>query len=271
MVLADRLRVAQSAITQEGLHLAEWISALAFLLPARTRDDDGTSWRRRGNNTMRHRLDKVAPPARSPHLVKDLHLLWRHRRWRLALLSCAVVAAIVAVSGGFRPVGSTGSALPVSGAGAPVESDAFVVTPLCAWIADVRPGQLSPPDGEQRHLILRARVVSKARDWVAMRAYLDKDVIWLPEGEGDPVVAERSQRADDATLGQDLGPGLPVVLDFIWDLPVGMAPPATSTWGMFKRRFVERSHASGESMWVQDGPGWKFALPVSQTCPGDIA
>lgn len=204
-------------------------------------------------------------------LLKDLHLLWRHRRWRLVLLSCAVVAAIVAVSGGFRPVGSTGSPLPVSGAGAPVESDAFVVTPLCAWTADVRPGQLSSPDGVQRHLILRARVVSKARDWVAMRAYLDKDVIWLPDGHGDPVVVERSQRADDATLGQDLGPGLPVVLDFVWDLPVGMAPPATSTWGMFKRRFVERSHASGESMWVQDGPGWKFAFPVSRTCPGDTA
>ncbi|VXB59196.1 conserved hypothetical protein [Luteimonas sp. 9C] len=206
-----------------------------------------------------------------PRLFKDLPLFWRHRTWRLALLSTVVVAAIVAVSGGFRRAGSTDRPLPVSGADVPIASDAFVVTPLCAWHSDTRPGQRAPQDDAQRYLILRTRVVSKARDWVAMRAYLDKDVVWLPEGHGDPVAAERSQRADDATLGQDLGPGLPVVIDFVWELPAGMAPPATSTWGLFKRRFIERTRASGESMWVQDGPGWKFVLPVAQACPGPAA
>ncbi len=187
------------------------------------------------------------------------------------LLAATLAAAIVALSGGFRRADATGGTMPVSGAGVPITSEAFIVTPLCAWSADQRPGQLASKEGEPRYLILRAKVESRSRDWLAMRAYLDKDVVWLPQGHGDPVLAERSQRADDATLRFDLGPGLPVLVDFIWELPSGMAPPATSTWGMFKRRFVERSHASGESMWLQDGPGWKFTLPVSQDCAGGDA
>jgi len=181
-----------------------------------------------------------------------------------------LVAVVVALFGGFREAGTTGAPMPVSGAGTPLTSDAFVVTPLCAWSTDRRPGQLVA-EADARYLVLRARVENRSRDWLAMRAYLDKDVVWLPQGHGDPVPAERSQRADDATIGQDLGPGLPVVLDFVWELPPGMPPQATSTWGMFKRRFAERSHASGESMWVQDGPGWKFALPVGHACDGDAA
>jgi len=181
-----------------------------------------------------------------------------------------MLAAVVVAMSGFREAGANGAPMPVSGPGTPLTSDAFVVTPLCAWSADRRPGQLVAEPGA-RYLVLRARVENRAREWLAMRAYLDRDVVWLPQGHGDPVPAERSQRADDATIGQDLGPGLPVVLDFVWELPTGMDAPTLSTWGMFKRRFAERSHASGESMWVQDGPGWKFALPVGQACKEDAA
>ncbi len=184
------------------------------------------------------------------------------------MVVAAVAIVLVALAGGFRRAGAVASALPVSGAGTPVESDAFVVTPVCAWTADVRPGQPASMAGRQRYLVLRARVVNRARGWLAMQAYLDRDIAWLPTGAGEPVRAERSQRADDATLSLALGPGLPVLVDFIWELPDGMAPPQTSTWGMFKRRHVERTYASGEAMWVQDGPGWKFALPVATSCIG---
>lgn len=195
----------------------------------------------------------------------------RHRAGRLALLAAAVAALAVALSGGFQRAGAAGNARPVVEAGKPVESEAFSITPVCAWTSDARPGQLDATGGSPRYLVLRARVVSKARDWLAMRAYLDKDVIWLPTGRGDPVPPERSQRADDATLGITLGPGLPVLVDFVWELPPGMAPPTRSTWGLFKRRHVERSYASGEALWVQDGPGWKFMLPVATSCIGAAA
>jgi hypothetical protein len=202
-------------------------------------------------------------------LLKDLLQLWRHKHWRLALIVAAIAVLTVALLGGFQRAGGTSAAkLPVSGAGKTIESEAFSVTPLCAWSSDVRPGQPGSMAGRQRYLILRANVVNRARDWVAMRAYLDSDVNWLPTGSGDPVRPERSQRADDATLGLTLGPGLPVLVDFVWELPVGAAPPARSTWGMFKRRHVARTYASGEEMWVQDGPGWKFALPVGSSCSG---
>lgn len=184
------------------------------------------------------------------------------------MVAAAVATVLVALSGGFRRAGAAGSALPVSSAGTTIASDAFAVTPLCAWSADIRPGQPASMAGRQRYLVLRARVVNRARGWLAMPAHLDRDVVWLPTGAGDPVRAERSQRADDATLGLTLGPGLPVLVDFVWELPDGMAPPAMSTWGMFKRRHVERTYASGEAMWVQDGPGWKFELPVGTSCTG---
>ena len=204
-------------------------------------------------------------------MLKDWLPLWRERKWRLVLLAGVIVAAAVALGGGFRRAGEAGAKLAVSGPGVPLKSEAFSVTPLCAWTADVRPGQPASIAGGQRYLVLRAKVVSRARDWVAMRAYLDKDVVWLPTGSGDPVAVERTQRADDATLGLTLGPGLPVLVDFIWELPPARPPSMTATWGMFKRRHVERSYASGEALWVQDGPGWKFELPVSKACPGGAA
>lgn len=199
-------------------------------------------------------------------LFKDFKQAWGHSRWRQAMAAAAMVALVVWLLGGFERAGAKAGKLPVSKAGKTIESKAFAVTPLCAWTADLRPGQPASMAGRRQYLVLRAKVVNKARDWVAMRAHLDKDVIWLPTGAGDPVRAERSQRADDASLALSLGPGLPVLVDFVWELPPGMGPPAASTWGMFKRRHVERSYASGEEMWVQDGPGWKFVLPVGRSC-----
>lgn len=175
----------------------------------------------------------------------------------------------VALLGGFRRAGAGGDAVPLADPGATIGSDAFAVTPRCAWAADRRPGQPDAMAGHNRYLVLRADVVSRSRDWLAMRAYLDKDVVWLPTGGGEPVWPERSQRADDATLDFQLGPGLPVRVDFVWELPAGTAVPASSTWGLFKRRHVERTYASGEAMWVQDGPGAKFRLPVQRSCDGD--
>lgn len=159
--------------------------------------------------------------------------------------------------------------MPLSEDGATIESDAFAVTPRCAWAATRRPGQPEGAANGSRYVMLRADVRSKSRDWLAMRSYLEKDVVWLPAGGGEPVWPERSQRADDATLGYELGPGLPVRVDFVWELPAGMALPASSTWGLFKRRHVERTYASGEAMWVQDGPGAKFRLPLQESCDGD--
>ncbi len=201
-------------------------------------------------------------------LFNELQHLWGYRHWRWGMAAVGVAALVAALLGGFERAGPAAGKLPLSGANKTIESKTFAVTPLCAWSSNLRPGQPASMAGNGRYLMLRARVVNKVRDGLAVRAYLDKDVIWLPAGKGDPVGPERSQRADDATLAFHPGPGLPVVVDFIWDLPAGMATPTRSTWGMFKRRHVERSYASGEEMWVQDGPGWKFELPVGQSCSG---
>lgn len=199
-------------------------------------------------------------------LFKDLQQTWSHRYGRYALIALMAAAVIAALLGGFRRAGAGPTTVANAKAGTTIASEAFAVTPLCAWSANVRPGQPDAMAGGERYLMLRAKVVSKARDWVAMRAYLDKDVVWLPAGKGEPVWPERSQRADDATLGYSLGPGLPVLVDFVWELPADMDVPGSTTWGMFRRRHVERTYASGEAMWVQDGAGWKFQLPVRQSC-----
>ncbi|MFY2763137.1 hypothetical protein [Arenimonas sp. MALMAid1274] len=197
-----------------------------------------------------------------------MKFLWRQRRGRIALLGVAVAAAVIAVLGGFGRADVARATLAVSGANQAIASDAFSITPTCAWTSEVRPGQAA--SGPQRYLILRATVVNKASDWLAMQAYLDRDVIWLPTGSGEPVNSERTQRADDATVRLTLGPGLPVRVDFIWELPAGMVPPTQATWGLFARRHVARSYASGEEMWVQDGPGGKFVLPVGTACDGAL-
>ncbi len=201
-------------------------------------------------------------------LSKVLTFLWRRRRGRLALLVVAVATAVIAVLGGFGRADVARATLAVSGANQAIASDAFSITPTCAWTSDLRPGQSASAAGPQRYLILQATVVNKAPDWLAMQAYLDRDVIWLPTGAGEPVPSERTQRADDATVRLTLGPGLPVRVNFIWALPAGMAPPTQATWGLFARRHVARSYASGEEMWVQDGPGGKFVLPVGTSCDG---
>lgn len=211
-------------------------------------------------------LSCATTPCGRPALSKVLKFLWRQQRGRLALAVAAFAAAVVAVSGGFRRAETSLSTLPVTGANEVIASDAFAVTPTCAWTSDHRPGQDASQADGRRYLMLRATVVNKTPDWVAMGAYLERDVIWLPTGSGDPVLPERSQRADDATLGYTLGTGLPVTLDFVWELPAGMAPPARATWGLFAREHVARSYASGEEMWAQAGPAGKFVLPVGAAC-----
>lgn len=201
-------------------------------------------------------------------LLADARTLWARRPWRLAMIAAAFLALVVAAAGGFARAPSKGADVAESRAGVAVRTGVFKLTPLCAWSADLRPGQPDVMRGAKRYLVLRARVENTGDDWLARSAYLGKDVVWLADGRSDPRDPERLQRADDHGLDVILQPGLPVTVDLVWDLPPGAAPPARAMFGVYKRRHVERGYLSGEQMWVQDGPGFRLALDVANTCEG---
>lgn len=204
-------------------------------------------------------------------LADDLQALWARRRWRYTLIGLAVLAAGVALAGGFARAPSKGVEVPESRARTRVTTGVLAITPLCAWASDLRPGQPDVMRGTRRYLVLRARVENLGDDWLARSAYLGQDVVWLADGRSDPRDPERLQRADDHGLDVILQPALPTTVDLVWHLPPSRPVPARAVFGVYKRRFVERGYLSGEQMWVQDGPGHRLPLAVGATCDGAAA
>ncbi len=201
-------------------------------------------------------------------LVGDLGVLWQRRYWRAAFVVAASIALVVLLLGGFKraPQAASNDA-PESGPGQRFETGAFALTPLCAWATDLYPGQPQGMRRQRNFLVLRVQVQNLADGWLAMGAYLAEDVVWLADGRGDPRKPKYSQRSDDHTLPL-LQPGLPVKVDLIWEVPTGTVVTGRPTWGVYRRRHVERGYLAGDEFWVQDGPGKRLPITLTAPCSG---
>lgn len=182
----------------------------------------------------------------------------RHRWGRLAVLLALITVAGVAASGGFRRASSLpGARYPVLAQGQTVDTGAFAVTPLRAWIADAPPGAY--PKAGQRVLMLRLRVENRTDTAFAASALFAHDVVWLPDGRSNERKAQPLRRADDHTLTVQLQPGVPVLVDMAWEFDAGESVRMPPTWGVYARRFVERGYLQGEG-----GAGWKQDAPLAR-------
>ncbi|MDH5835045.1 hypothetical protein [Luteimonas kalidii] len=209
---------------------------------------------------MERPAPRSAAPARPTDRQQWIAIL-RHRRGRVLLLVASLVVAGIAASGGFEPASSLpGARHPVLVAGQTVDTGAFAVTPLRAWVADAPPGAY-PKEG-QRVLMLRLRVENRTGAAFAASALFAQDVVWLPDGRSNERKAQPLRRADDHTLTVQLQPGVPVVVDMAWEFDASEALRTPPTWGVYARRFVERGYLQGEgdAGWKQDAPLAKIVL-----------
>lgn len=209
-----------------------------------------------------------APPAPPTDQQQWIAIL-RHRWGRIALLLAALAVAAVAAAGGLRRAASLpGARHPVLAAGQSVETGAFAVTPLQAWVADAPPGAYPRPG--KRVLMLRLRVENRTDQAFAASALFSQDVVWLPDGRSNERKAQPLRRADDHTLTVQLQPGVPVLVDMAWEFDAAEPLRAPPTWGVYARRFVERGYLQGEgdAGWKQDAPLAKIVLEAG-AAPGE--
>ena len=208
--------------------------------------------------------------AKTPDHAQWMAVL-RHRGG-LALVLLAVVAlGLIAAAGGFRRADASDAArYPEIRAGARVQSGAFALTPLRAWIAAAAPGR--QPSGK-RYLVLRLRAENLTDSAFAASALLQQDIVWLADGRSDERKAQPMQRADDHTLGVILQPELPSVVDFIWEIPPGQTLRQPVTWGVYGRRYHERGYlqGDGDAGWRQGDPVFKLVLDAGDAPAGPEA
>lgn len=196
---------------------------------------------------------------------KDIVSTMRHPLARAALALGVVAVGVIAALGGFREAQSRQQPLPQVGAGQAASSDAYEVTPLCAWTSDRLPGRRNP-DAGKRYLVLRARVVNRMEmDW---RGHLQKDLVWPADGSGAAGPAEYVLRADDHELFPQLPPRIPALVELVWPLPPTLPAGAavTGRWGLYQRTHARRTLDTGEESWLQQGPGTLLVLPVGTAC-----
>lgn len=201
-----------------------------------------------------------APPA-PPTDPQQWMAIARHRWGRRALLVAVLAVLAIAAAGGFRRADSLpGARHPVLVAGQTVETGAFAITPLQAWLADAPPGAYPRPG--KRFLMLRVRVENRTDEAFAASALFAQDVVWLPDGRSNERKAQPLRRADDHTLTVQLQPGVPVLVDMAWEFDAAEPVRTPPTWGVYARRFFERGYLQGEgdAGWKQDAPLAKFVL-----------
>ena len=188
---------------------------------------------------------------------RDIARFFGSRQGQLLLGVLAVALLVTAGLGGFREAAPPG--YPTTGAGTRVVNGTLAITPLCAWTSGSRPTDREQAPGE-RYLVLRARVQNLTESDNGSHA--GEDIVWLPQGRGEPVKADTVTRADDHDFSVQLQPRLPAVLDLAWPIPPGAAVRRPATWGYFGRAFREAGFVQGDAEWFQDGPRGKLVLPV---------
>lgn len=196
-----------------------------------------------------------------PSTDQDIAVVVRHPLSRAVVVVAVLALLAIVAMGGLREARSRES-LPQVGAGQVARSDAYDITPLCAFTSDRMPGRRYP-DAGKRYVVLRARVVNRMEyDW----SHLQQDVVWPADGRGVAGPAEWLLRADDHSLGAQLPPGVPALVELVWPVPAGMAT-VEGKWGLYQRTRMTRHLDTGEAAWLQQAPGTRIVLPVSATCP----
>jgi hypothetical protein len=192
---------------------------------------------------------------------KDVVTTMRHPVARGVIGVGALLLLGIAALGGFREAQSRQPPLPRVGVGQVASSDAFQITPLCAYATDQMPGRRHP-DAGKRYLVLRARVVNRMEmDW---SGHLQKDVVWPADGSGSAAPAQWVLRADDHSLFPQFPPGIPALVELVWPLAPGAAAPGR--WGLYQRVRMRRHLDTGENAWLQQAPGTLLLVPVGARC-----
>lgn len=198
----------------------------------------------------------------------ELRQAARHPGWRAFAVAAVLAVAATAILGGFRAAKAK-KTYPEYGIGATVDNGALSLTPLRAWVADVQPGSKPNPYAPPgQFLVLQLRVENRTPGSIAMQAYLQGDVVWLPRVPGDGVRATRQQRSEGHDLSFELPPRLPVDVDLVWKLPPDETLPPRLTWGVLAREHVAETYLTRESGWLQQGPLAKLVLAVEDRRKG---
>lgn len=205
--------------------------------------------------------------AKTPDRAQWMAML-QHRAGRALVVLAVLALASIAAAGGFRrAVANDDARYPVIAAGARAQTGAFALTPLQAWTAASAPGR--QPSGK-RFLVLRLRAENLTDSAFAASALLQQDIVWLADGRSDERKAQPMQRADDHTLGVILQPGLPSVIDLVWEIPPGQTLRQPVTWGVYGRRYLERGYlqGDGDAGWRQDDALFKLVLEAAAAPAG---
>lgn len=183
----------------------------------------------------------------------------RSRRWQAAAVLALVALVAAALLGGFRR--SPAKTVPLHAAGERVAAGALAVKPLRAWLDTRNPRGVADTTGQREFLVLEAvaeNLTRASNGW-----YLDSDLRWLASREDQAgAKPDLIYLAEDKALTHVLQPHLPVQLLLVWKIPPGRSAAEPMRWGLYGRRFVEKTFLTTESGWLQDGPAATFKLAV---------
>jgi len=198
----------------------------------------------------------------------ELRQALRHPGWRAAIVAALLAVALTAMFGGFGTAKARRT-YPEYGANATIDNGALALTPLRAWISDVRPGSKpNPYVPPAQYLVLQLRAENRTDSSLAANSYLQSDVVWLRQVPGEGERATAQQRSEGHDFGFELPPRLPVDVDLVWKLPPETKLPPRLTWGVLAREYVAETYLTGESGWVQRGPLAKLVLAVEDRRAG---
>jgi hypothetical protein len=198
----------------------------------------------------------------------ELRQAMRHPGWRAVVVAAVLAVAVTAMFGGFRTAKARRT-YPEYGANATIDNGAIALTPLRAWIYDVRPGSKpNPYVPPAQYLVLQLRAENRTGSSLAANSYLQSDVVWLRQVPGEGEKAAAQQRSEGHDFGFELPPRLPVDVDLVWKLPPETELPSRLTWGVLAREYIAETYLTGESGWVQQGPLAKLVLEVEDRRAG---
>lgn len=188
----------------------------------------------------------------------------RHPPLRVLLAIAALAVVAVALVGGLR--GTRGKTLATHGAGAVIDAGALELTPLRAWISDVRPGRDRPSSfgPSERYLVLQVLALNRSDSSQAGGFALHNSILWLPVLPGEGIRPESVSRSDDHGTYYHLPPLLPTEIDLVWVVPADWTPDAETQWGVRAVRFKSRTWLTGGSEWLPAEQLAKLVLPLEE-------